>query len=77
MWSMFNGCESLKILNIYNFNTINVVDMRYMFCRCISLNKFTSSNFNINNNTNINGIIDECSDELKNKIKEKIKIIKA
>ena len=31
---MFNGCSSLKELNLDNFHTNNVTKMRYMFERC-------------------------------------------
>ena len=34
MGLMFNGCSSLKELNLSNFNTDNVTDMRYMFNGC-------------------------------------------
>ncbi len=35
---MFNGCESLKSIDISNFNTNNVTDMSFMFNGCESLN---------------------------------------
>ena len=31
---MFFGCSSLNELNLKNFNTINVIDMRQMFFGC-------------------------------------------
>ena len=31
---MFAGCSSLKELNLSNFNTTNVTDMRNMFSGC-------------------------------------------
>ena len=31
---MFEGCSSLKELNINNFNTNNVTSMKCMFSRC-------------------------------------------
>ena len=34
MKDMFSYCSSLKELNISNFNTNNVTDMRYMFSKC-------------------------------------------
>ena len=33
---MFNRCSSLKELNLNNFNTNNVTDMRWMFSRCLN-----------------------------------------
>ena len=35
MRSMFNECSSLKELNLNNFNTNNVTDMRSMFSGCL------------------------------------------
>ena len=46
---MFCGCESLKELNLSNFNTKNVTNMRYMFFRCFSLKKLDISKFNTEN----------------------------
>ena len=34
MRAMFDNCSSLKKLNLNNFNTNNVTDMRYMFSGC-------------------------------------------
>ena len=34
MGGMFDGCSSLKELNLSNFNTNNVIDMRGMFIGC-------------------------------------------
>ena len=31
---MFHGCSSLKELNLFNFNTNNVIYMSYMFSGC-------------------------------------------
>ena len=31
---MFNGCSSLKELNLSNFNTNNVTDISFMFSGC-------------------------------------------
>ena len=46
---MFNKCSSLTSLNLSNFNTNNVIDMRYMFYECSSLTSLNLSNFNTNN----------------------------
>ena len=35
MNGMFNGCSSLKELNLNNFNTINVTNMSGMFYECL------------------------------------------
>ena len=50
---MFHGCSSLKELNIDNFNTNNVTDMRDMFFGCSSLKELSIDNFNTNNVTNM------------------------
>ena len=34
---MFSDCESLESLNLSNFDTSNVTDMRYMFDGCYKL----------------------------------------
>ena len=41
---MFNGCSSLKKLNLNNFNTNNVTDMRGMFSGCSSLKELNLNN---------------------------------
>ena len=51
MSSMFSGCSSLKELNLSNFNTNNVTNMRYMFYKCSSLKELNLSKFNTNNVT--------------------------
>jgi len=43
---MFNGCSSLKDINLSNFNTQNVINMNAMFERCSSLKEINLSNFN-------------------------------
>ena len=36
---MFCGCKSLTNIDLSNFNTQNVTNMKYMFYGCKSLNK--------------------------------------
>ena len=43
---MFDGCSSLKELNLNNFNTNNVTNMSYMFYGCSSLKELNLNNFN-------------------------------
>ena len=50
---MFNGCNSLKYLNLSNFNTQNVTDMSSMFLECRSLVNLNLSNFNTQNVTDM------------------------
>ena len=49
MYGMFWGCSSLKELNLDNFNTNNVTNMRYMFTGCSDdlKRKIKSENKNI------------------------------
>jgi len=73
---MFSGCSSLKELNLSNFNTNNVTDMRSMFSGCSSLKELNLSNFNNNNVNDMTDMFYECSNELKYKIKKQYKSIK-
>ena len=41
MSDMFYGCSSLKELNLNNFNTNNVTNMRGMFNACSSLKEIS------------------------------------
>lgn len=44
--SMFEGCESLKSIDLSHFNTANVTSMSNMFCSCKSLQSLNLSSFN-------------------------------
>ena len=46
---MFNGCSSLKSLNLSSFNTNNVKDMEYLLVCCSSLKLLDLSLFNESN----------------------------
>ena len=69
MAQMFDGCTSLKEINLSNFNTNNVNDMRGMFCRCSSLKEINIPNFNTNYFANMSSMFYGCPDELITKIK--------
>ncbi len=56
MSDMFYECSSLTSLDLSNFNTNNVEDMKYMFYNCSSLTSLNLSNFNTNNVTNMEGM---------------------
>ena len=58
---MFSFCSSLTSLNLSNFNTNNVTDMRSMFSYCSSLTSLNLSNFNTNNVTNMWYMFFHCS----------------
>ncbi len=49
MCFMFSGCEALRSLNIYTWNTENVIDMSFMFTRCLSLSSLDLISFNTKN----------------------------
>lgn len=46
---MFNNCQYLKSVNIFNFNANNVDNMAYMFDTCPSLKNVIFGNFNTSN----------------------------
>ena len=58
---MFYECSSLKEINLSNFNTIKVTNMRYMFAFCSSLKEINLSNFNTYNVTNMSLMFFKCS----------------
>ena len=76
MRSMFDGCSSLKELNLSNFNTNNVTNMKCMFSGCSALEELNLTNFNTNNVTDMEGMFSKCSEQFQNKIKAQYKIIK-
>ena len=57
---MFDGCWSLKSLDLTNFNTENVTDMYYMFAYCKSLESLDLTNFNTAKVTNMAGMFQSC-----------------
>lgn len=58
MTSMFNGCESLKAIDLSDFKTQDVVSMAYMFYDCVSLEKLDLSNFDVRLCRNFEGMLD-------------------
>lgn len=46
---MFNNCQYLKSVNLFNFNANNVDNMANMFCRCPRLKTIIFGNFNTSN----------------------------
>ena len=71
---MFEGCSSLKELNLSNFNTNNVTNMAIMFSSCWSLNELDISNFNTNNVIDMSEMFSLYSDELISEIRSKYNI---
>ena len=75
MYLMFAFCCGSENLNLSNFNTSNVVDMKKMFLYCSSLKEINISNFIIKT-TQCKDMFKGCSSLLTNKILDKIKFVK-
>ena len=58
---MFSGCSGLKELNISNFNTSKVTNMKNMFSRCSGLKELNVSNFNTSKVTDMSDMFSRCS----------------
>ena len=58
---MFNGCSSLTSLDVTNWNTSNVTDMRGVFGGCSSLTSLNVSNWDTANVTDMSHMFDSCS----------------
>lgn len=58
---MFFGCSSLTGIDVSNFNTSNITNMRGMFRGCSSFTSIDVSNFNTNNVTTMNDMFCDCS----------------
>ena len=68
MGYMFDLCESLKEINLSNFNTQNITNMDSMFCNCSSLKEINLSNFNTQNVTNMDSMFESCESLKKEKV---------
>ena len=58
--SMFYECNSIKTLDLSNFNTEKVTDMCFMFRGCTSLININLSNFNTQNVTDMYQMFTHC-----------------
>ena len=76
MLGMFDSCITLEELNISNFNTSNLKDMRYMFAGCSSFKELKLPDSFTINDPDMGSAFDGISDELKKKISEQDKNIK-
>ena len=61
MGYMFDGCSSLKSLDLRSFNTANVTHMNSVFYGCSSLESLDLSSFNTANVTDMSGMFIKCS----------------
>ena len=57
---MFYNCGKLYNLDLYSFNTKNVINMSKMFYNCKNLNNLDLSSFDTKNVTAANGIFYGC-----------------
>ena len=60
MTGMFSDCTSLKSLNLSNFDTSKVVDMKRMFNDCASLKSLDISSFDTSKVTAFDGMFSRC-----------------
>ena len=58
---VFNGCKSLKYLDLSNFKTNSATDISYMFSECSSLTSLDVSKFETGNVTNMEYLFYNCS----------------
>lgn len=61
MYAMFNGCSTLKALNVSKFNTANVTNMSYMFNSCTTLTTLDLKNFDTSKATNMSYMFNSCA----------------
>ena len=57
---MFSGCSSLERLNLYNFNTDEVLTMNSMFYSCESLEELNINNFRTKKVTDLTDMFKGC-----------------
>ena len=62
MISIFQGCSSLTSIDLSNFDTSNVVNMKHMFYECRSLTSVDLSNFNVKKVTRMEYMFYKCTD---------------
>ena len=58
--SMFYGCTGLTSLNLSNFDTSKVTDMKYMFFSCRGLTSLNLSNFDTSKVTDMSLMFTDC-----------------
>ena len=64
MDNTFNGCKSLKSLDISSFNTEKVNRLDYTFSNCISLTSLNLASFNTNKCTSFKETFQNCKMDL-------------
>ena len=58
---LFSFCTPLVSIDLYNFNTNNVNNMKCIFYKCSSLTTLNLSNFNTNNVKDMSWMFSKCS----------------
>ena len=58
---LFYECDLISFLDLSNFNTEDVTDMKNMFSNCYSLKEINLSNLNTKKVTNMAGMFAECN----------------
>jgi len=59
---MFDGCQSLKEIDVSNFNVSNITSFARMFANCRSLTEIDISSFDTTNVTSMNQMFVYCYD---------------
>ena len=59
-YKMFYKCRNIKVLDLSNFDTSNVTNMRRMFSDCYFLRKLDLSNFDTSSVTNMGSMFRDC-----------------
>ena len=59
---MFKECSSLIDINLTNFDTSNVTDMKFMFSECIFLKELNIMNFNFESLNDMSYMFNKCYD---------------
>ena len=59
-YKMFNNCRNIEVLDLSNFDTSNVTNMRSMFRDCWRLSELDVSHFDTSNVTNMGSMFRHC-----------------
>ena len=59
-YTMFGGLTNAELIDLSNFDTSKVTDMRCMFCECKALKELDLSSFNTSSVTDMSGMFYRC-----------------
>ena len=68
---MFYGCENIKYINLFCFNTRKCIDMSHMFEKCRNIKDLDLSSFRVNNIIDMNNMFADCL-KINNNLLEKV-----